>query len=51
MMDDKKTFEVKPEHIKLIKKMCISWQDCEFGAPAIDCKRPYGNSYGNSWLG
>ena len=24
--------------------MCTRWDDCEFGAPAIDCKRPYGNS-------
>ena len=22
----------------------VGWWDCEFGAPAIDCKRPYGNS-------
>jgi len=24
--------------------MYVSWDDCEFGAPEIDCKRPYGNS-------
>jgi hypothetical protein len=24
--------------------MYITWDDCEFGAPACDCKRPYGNS-------
>lgn len=24
--------------------MYVGWDDCEYGAPAIDCKRPYGNS-------
>jgi hypothetical protein len=24
--------------------MYVSWQDCEFGAPEINPKRPYGNS-------
>ena len=38
------TFELKPEHIKLLKAAEWRWEDCEFGAPAIDCKRPYGNS-------
>ena len=38
------TFTVTDQHIKLIKRMCVSWWDCEFGAPSIDCKRPYGNS-------
>lgn len=38
-------FEVKPEHILLLKHMYVRWDDCEFGAPAIDSKRPYGNSY------
>lgn len=37
-------FEVLPEHIKLLKRAHIHWENCEFGAPAIDCKRPYGNS-------
>lgn len=40
----KKLFELKDEHIKLLRNMCVSWDDCEFGAPSIDCKRPYGNS-------
>ena len=39
-----KQFQVTPEHLKLIKRMYVSWEDCEYGAPAIDCKRPYGNS-------
>lgn len=38
------SFVVKPEHIKLLKRMVVGWDDCEFGAPCIDCKRPYGNS-------
>ena len=37
-------FELKQEHLDLLKEVFIDWQDCEFGAPAIDCKRPYGNS-------
>jgi hypothetical protein len=37
-------FEVKKEHLLLLKQMCVGWQDCEFGAPEIDPKRPYGNS-------
>jgi hypothetical protein len=24
--------------------MVVRWDSCEFGAPAIDCKKPYGNS-------
>ena len=41
---EKERFEIKPEHLKLIRRFCIGWQDCEFGAPEIDPKRPYGNS-------
>lgn len=40
----RKLFILKEEHLKLLRKMCVRWGDCEFGAPAIDCKRPYGNS-------
>jgi len=40
----KETFELKEEHIKLLREAYVRWEDCEFGAPAIDCKRPYGNS-------
>jgi len=39
-----KQFEVTKEHIKLLQSAYMGWEDCEFGAPAIDCKRPYGNS-------
>ena len=39
-------FEIKEEHLKLLKEMSVDWNDCEFGAPEIDPKRPYGNSDG-----
>lgn len=32
------------EHLKLLRRAYVSWENCEFGAPSIDCKRPYGNS-------
>ncbi len=38
------TFELTADHIKLMRRMYVDWEDCEYGAPAIDCKRPYGNS-------
>jgi hypothetical protein len=41
---DKQFFTIKTEHLKLLRATYISWDDCEFGAPEIDCKRPYGNS-------
>ena len=37
-------FTVSEEHLKLLKEMYVSWNDCEFGAPEINSKRPYGNS-------
>lgn len=39
-----KTFLVTHEHLKLLRRMEIRWEDCEYGAPAVDPKRPYGNS-------
>ena len=38
-------FTLTDEHIKLIRAMCVGWSQCEFGAPEIDPKRPYGNSF------
>jgi hypothetical protein len=38
------TFTITAEHVKLLRNAVVRWEDCEFGAPAIDCKRPYGNS-------
>lgn len=40
-----KTFELKEEHIKLIERMYWEYSDCETGGPAVNGKRPYGNSY------
>lgn len=38
------TFTVTDEHVKLLRRFQVGWQDCETGAPEIDPKRPYGNS-------
>jgi hypothetical protein len=38
-------FELKQEHVTLLRAMYWEWQDDENGAPGVDCKRPYGNSY------
>lgn len=37
-------FTVTEDHLKLLRRTYVGWDDCEFGAPALDCKRPYGNS-------
>jgi len=37
-------FELKQIHLDLLKRMEIGWNYCEFGAPYVDPKRPYGNS-------
>ena len=37
-------FVMTDEHIKLLRNFNVGWQDCEYGAPEIDPKRPYGNS-------
>lgn len=38
------TFTLTEDHITLLRRANLRWDDCEYGAPAIDCKRPYGNS-------
>lgn len=38
-------FTLTEDHIKLLRRACVGWQDCETGAPEIDPKRPYGNSF------
>ena len=40
----KKTFILTENHIKLLRRFRVGWQDAEFGAPEIDPKRPYANS-------
>ena len=37
-------FTITENHLKLLKRLNVEWDDCEFGAPCIDPKRPYGNS-------
>jgi len=39
-----KRFTMTKNHLKLLRRMVVSWQDCETGAPEINPKRPYGNS-------
>ena len=41
---EKEQFTVTANHIKLLQRAYVSWEDYEFGAPSIDCQRPYGNS-------
>ncbi len=38
-------FTLTENHVKLLRRANVTWSDCEFGAPAIDPKRPYGNSF------
>lgn len=37
-------FVVTNTHLQLLANCYVSWDDCEFGAPCIDPKRPFGNS-------
>jgi hypothetical protein len=37
-------FKLTKDHLKLLKKMYVTWNACEAGAPSIDPKRPYGTS-------
>lgn len=43
-MKQPRTFSVTDDHLKLLRSAYVGWDGCEYGAPAIDCKRPYGNS-------
>ena len=44
VMAKSKTFVFTEQHRALLRRMIVGWQDCEYGAPEIDPKRPYGNS-------
>lgn len=44
MLSAGQRFTVTDEHLKLLRRAYVGWDGCEYGAPAIDCKRPYGNS-------
>lgn len=37
-------FELTEQHLGLLKEANVRWDESEYGAPAIDSKRPYGNS-------
>lgn len=37
-------FTVTEQHLALLRRAYVTWEYIEFGAPAIDGKRPYGNS-------
>jgi len=37
-------FTVTDEHLRLLRRAHVFWDEAEFGAPSIDPKRPYGNS-------
>jgi hypothetical protein len=37
-------FRLMPEHVTLLRAANVRWEVGETGAPAIDSKRPYGNS-------
>jgi hypothetical protein len=43
-IEDTNTFTITENHLRLLKNMYVDWDDCEFGAPEINPKRPYGNS-------
>ena len=45
-IDNIDIFEMTENHIKLLNNFYVNWDDCEFGAPCINPKRPYGNSSG-----
>jgi len=38
-----KTFTLTEDHVKLLRAAYVRWEETEWGAPAIDGKRPYGN--------
>lgn len=43
-MSGQKTFHLTDDHIKLLRASYTTWYSCEYGAAAIDPKRPYGSS-------
>lgn len=38
-------FVLTEDHLKLLRRANVCWQEYETGAPGIDGKRPYGNSF------
>ena len=39
-------FTLTTEHVRLLRALNWQWDDTEFGGPAVDPKRPFGNSTG-----
>jgi len=37
-------FELRPDHVKLLRHANVTWSPLEWGSPQIDPKRPLGNS-------
>lgn len=37
-------FYLSEDHLKLLQRARVGWNEAEFGAPEIDPERPYGNS-------
>src|SRR5215510_593730 len=37
-------FTVTDDHLRLLRRAYVFWDETEFGAPGINAKRPYGNS-------
>ena len=44
VIDHVREFTVTDEHLRLLRRAYVFWEEGEFGAPSIDSKRPYGNS-------
>ena len=44
VLDKGKKFKITEAHLKLAQRMYVSWENREYGAPSINCTRPYGNS-------
>lgn len=40
---DAEHFAITANHLILLRRMNIGWGGCEYGAPCVDPKRPYGN--------
>lgn len=43
LADEVERFTLTIEHVMLLRRANVGWDHVEFGAPAIDGKRPYGN--------
>jgi hypothetical protein len=44
VVHDAMEFTVTEDHLRLLQRGYVWWDETEFGAPQIDPKRPYGNS-------